>query len=93
MDLLIKAETPFGVEDYQFSVRDGEPAVITFRNNKVEIHEYIMSNDGFYAVFDIDVPMTTSVSLYVNKNKDSDGYSGFAKIGKFATVKLTASVL
>lgn len=93
MDLLIKASTPFGSEDYRLSIEEGNPACVSFRDNTVEIPNYTFSEVGFHAVFNIDVPMTTSVLLTFMKDIDKDTYSGIAKIGNFATVNLTATSL
>jgi hypothetical protein len=66
---------------------------VAFRDNTVEIPNYTFSEVGFHAVFNIDVPMTTSVLLTFMKDIKGDAYSGIAKIGDFATVNLTATVL
>ena len=93
MDLLIKASTPFGDEDYTLSIQEGTSAYVTFRDNTVEIPNYKFSEVGFHAVFNIDVPMTTSVLLTFMKDIKGDAYSGIAKIGDFSTVNLTATIL
>ena len=93
MDLLIKASTPFGSEDYRLSIEEGNPACVSFRENTVEIPNYKFSETGFHAIFDIAVPMTTSVLLTFMKDVGKDTYSGIAKIGSFATINLTATVL
>ena len=93
MDLLINANTPFGSEDYRLSIEEGNPACVSFRDNTVEIPNYTFSEVGFHAVFNIDVPMTTSVLLTFMKDIDKDTYSGIAKIGNFAPVNLTATSL
>jgi hypothetical protein len=93
MDLLIKASTPFGSEDYRLSIEEGNPARVSFRDNTVEITNYKFSDTGFHAIFDIAVPMTTSVLLTFMKDINKNTYSGIAKIGNFATVNLTATVL
>jgi hypothetical protein len=93
MDLLIKATTPFGDEHYNLSIEEGKPAYVSFRENTVEIPDYSFSEMGFHAVFNIDVPMTSSILLTFMKNINGDAYSGIAKIGNFTTVDLTATIL
>ena len=93
MDLLIKASTPFGDEDYNLSIEEGKSAYVSFRDNTVEIPDYKFSDLGFHAVFNINVPMTTSVLLTFMKNIGKDTYSGIAKIGEFAVVNISVSTL
>ena len=42
MELLIKAHTPFGDENYDFFAEAGSPARVSFRGNTVEIPEYLL---------------------------------------------------
>jgi hypothetical protein len=91
MDLHIKAHTPFGDEDYDFAVEAGKPARVSFRGNTVEIHEYLLFDNEFYAKFSTDVPITTSVVLCIKYNEDMSEQNCYATIGEYASIPLTVS--
>ncbi|CAB5222195.1 hypothetical protein UFOVP361_13 [uncultured Caudovirales phage] len=93
MDLLIKTNTPFGNEDYKLSIKENNSALVSFRENTIEIPNYTFSKMGFYAIFNIDVPMSVSVLLTLMQDIGKNTYSGIVKIGAFTTVNITAVVL
>ena len=91
MHLRIKAHTPFGDEDYEFSAEAGKPARVSFNGNTVEIHEFLLFENEFYAKFNTDIPISTSVVLCIKFNDDMSEQNCHATIGDFASIPLTVS--
>ncbi len=88
---VISVDTPFGQEDYLLLIDEvsGEAEISTQRGS-AKFSTYSIDESSFSACFDIDTPMTTSVSMGFNKMDNSELFAGTVSVGEFVTTTLTA---
>lgn len=88
---VLTAHTPFGGEDHLLLIDEvfGEAEISTDRGSK-KFTTYEVGDSSFSANFEINTPMTTSVSIQFSKVDDSEEFAGTVSIGKFFKTNLTA---